>query len=761
MEVLRTRLCEWSPIGIEALALSPPEEGNLSETGVAPCRLAVGRSNGSIELWDTNTWHLRCSSPGRARRSIRSIVWVVEPSEDPKAPPKRRLISAGLHREITEWDVETMSPLESVASGGGAVWCLRVLGQRIFAACDDGSVRVFSLEGGPGSLVYQQRVNVSKTRLLSLATAGAAGNPKEQYFFAGGSDSRISKWSVQSSVCEGNMQVEQARKDVPTLVWSLASINDQTLASGDSLGLVQIWDTVACVMLHRFAQHQADVLALAASEDGLSLLSGGLDTKIACFSLQRGQQERWVFSDSQFCHTHDIKALAVQGHATGPENQRLFVSGGLAGALFAHVPWRGGKHARKSAEPGAGDGAQNPRPLQCSSFSPFFQTAAVAQASRLLLCQKETHFELWYLSEQKEAAELGDDVEEKQASLPESQLLLKVKLSSNGDNSTSAGSGDHLCSTAISADGALIAASDMTGTRLFRLTLGDLEVRRERGLPLDVQKIPARSLLFCGAGLLAVAPWNSRSLLLVDCNQFFVAARFDEEHNAPLSLLAAGGPGGEWLAAADLAGAVHIYSLDGLHHHVQVPIGAANGVPTALGFDGPGKILIVVTDKHAVLFYDVEAQTLVAGLPSPAIIPKKILSPQARVCGIAAPSKEPGKLLLWGHSFMVALTLTPGATATDGNGNESKEDGPCFWRPYGGYKHILALTALDEAKWGSPISSEQDRKSLAEQPRKKKRKSSSGAAVPGGAAMVLSFEVSPEAALKSLPTAFERKQYKK
>ena len=97
--------------------------------------------NGALELWDTETWHLRSSAPGNSRRRPRSIVWVVDapcmrwcqrvavsalvdlsyenmPEEE---APKLRLISAGLHSDVTEWDVETLEPIETCSPGALAV----------------------------------------------------------------------------------------------------------------------------------------------------------------------------------------------------------------------------------------------------------------------------------------------------------------------------------------------------------------------------------------------------------------------------------------------------------------------------------------------------------------------------------------------------------------------------------------------------------------------------------------------------------------
>ncbi|CAJ1343555.1 unnamed protein product [Effrenium voratum] len=378
MELVKTRLCEWTPSAIDALAFQPVKGSERSQ------RLAVGRASGALELWDTGTWHLLASSPGKARRSFRTILWL-----------EGRLISGGLHREITEWDPETLEPIESLASGGGAIWALCAAGSKtLCAACDDGTVRVVSLEGGVGSMMYARRINVASERILSLASEGS-------FVFAGGSDSRITKWSLETGVCEGGMKLERPPSG-QTLVWSLVSLQDSMLASGDSLGLVQIWDTVASVVLHRFVQHQGDVLALAASRT--ALLSGGIDAKVSFFARGAPGQERWVFRDAHICHKHDIRAIALEPQqAPAQAEAPNFVSGGVAGRLFVKQ----------------GQG----RPRECSAFSPLLQKAWVAQASRLVLCQEGPQLQLWFMKE-------TEKLEEDSIALPEAQLVMTLSLGS-------------------------------------------------------------------------------------------------------------------------------------------------------------------------------------------------------------------------------------------------------------------------------------------------------------------------------------------
>lgn len=730
MELLRTRLCEWKPLGIDALALAPP---NFPEP-----RLAVGRASGYVELWNTETWQLQITSPGRGTRSVRSLVWFDDSSSaegSDGSSPARRLLSAGLHGEITDWDLTSMKPFVSIGSGGGAVWQLCFDNHsRVLGACDDGSIRIFTLGGGSDNpIAYERRINVGKGRLLSIAAPRAkAADP---IVYAGGSDGRISKWSLTNFTCTGSMQVEKAKGVTDVLVWSLSCLADGLLASGDSLGLVLIWDPVTCVILHRFQQHQADVLALAASADGRTLLSGGIDAKISTFCQSGGGSERWVYFNSEMVHTHDIRAIACEGETEVGKRPKIFVAGGAAGKLVIHFP----KQPRTLGGSVIDDSVSS-RPLECSSFLPTCQTASISEASRLMLCQNLQHLELWYLERPKAAGQL-----------PEAQFLLRVFL---GDSSPKPGEekGEHIICSAISANGSHIVASSLEGTRLFKLSLGELELQKVKTLPAEISNVAARAVVFCGSanGLLAVASYSGSEILILDCAGLTIVARF-QEHESPVSLLAADGPG-EWLASADFAGKLHVFSLDGLQHQARLPIGTLHGFPTALGFDAPGRMLIVVLSKHAVLFFDLEAQALAAHLPAPAMIPKSSLAIHERVCGIIAPTRTPKKFLLWGHTFLLALSISASSRPGVGNGRRDerrKEDVASISWQKTPLEHILSLHALDEAKWG-PNQDEAD--GLEKGPDKKKRRSEAPV-------LALSLEVAAEAVEKALPARFERKKF--
>ena len=159
-----------------------------------------------------------------------------------------------------------------------------------------------------------------------------------------------------------------------------------------------------------------------------------------------------------------------------------------------------------------------------------------------------------------------------------------------------------------------------------------------------------------------------------------------EEHKAPVSLLTAGGSGGEWLASADLAGAVNIFSLDGFFHHASVPVG--RGAATALGFDSSGRYLVVATTAHVVTLFDIESQSLHADIP-PFDIPKRHLAVHARVCGIAAFPEAPEKLLLWGHNYLLAVNVK----AKKVTRSEAAAE-PYTWRLWAGIRHLVPTLLL-------------------------------------------------------------------
>lgn len=61
------------------------------------------------------------------------------------------------------------------------------------------------------------------------------------------------------------------------------------MVTGDSGGNVRFWDATHGTLITGFRQHHADVLAVAASQDGNTLLASGADPQVSIFKRVQGQ----------------------------------------------------------------------------------------------------------------------------------------------------------------------------------------------------------------------------------------------------------------------------------------------------------------------------------------------------------------------------------------------------------------------------------------------------------------------------------------
>ena len=65
-------------------------------------------------------------------------------------------------------------------------------------------------------------------------------------------------------------------------MWALLVLPDGSLVSGDSAGLVAVWDGGLGTQLSAFS-HDADILALAASPAGDAVFASGVDPRICLY----------------------------------------------------------------------------------------------------------------------------------------------------------------------------------------------------------------------------------------------------------------------------------------------------------------------------------------------------------------------------------------------------------------------------------------------------------------------------------------------
>ena len=115
MDIHRCRFVSYPPSTINVLAFSHSHIARSKKDNV-PLRLALGRANGDIEIWNplNGSWLQETILRGGQDRSVDGLVWTQDPDEEATdgrvIPGKLRLFSIGYTTTVTEWDLETAQP---------------------------------------------------------------------------------------------------------------------------------------------------------------------------------------------------------------------------------------------------------------------------------------------------------------------------------------------------------------------------------------------------------------------------------------------------------------------------------------------------------------------------------------------------------------------------------------------------------------------------------------------------------------------------
>ncbi|KAJ2768403.1 U3 small nucleolar RNA-associated protein [Coemansia nantahalensis] len=487
MQVHRCRFTDYVPQAINAIEYAPP-------TAAQPF-VAVGRANGDIEIWcvKKNLIYEK-TIPGMTNGSLETLAWAHQTELtkddlelfDSEAERERarkrlasrapRLFSAGLNAVIVEWDLARLTPRAAVDSYGGAVWCMATNHAQTTLAVgtEDGHIRLFDVTDD--KLVYQRCFDKIKSRILSVAWSC-----DDKTIVTGSADGCVHLWDAASGRMAARMTLPREGRDA-TLVWAVTALRDGTLVSGDSRGHVVFWDPVMHVVQQDFRALGADVLCLAADADGHAVFASGVDPKVTQFRLLVGgrpagaagepaaakvkgrggfRNKKWHLAGMRRYHTHDVRALAVSSHL----QRDLLITGGVDTQVTS---------CDARAFP-------NENPYRQPCFPPLNGVVSVAPEGRLLLQRQANVLKLWTLGKAEPVSRsLGEHVESGQGLqvYDRQKDLLQMELKTR----------TNLISSAISASGQLIAASDAEGPKLYSVVRsgdggGSVRVRRVRGFP--------------------------------------------------------------------------------------------------------------------------------------------------------------------------------------------------------------------------------------------------------------------------------------
>ncbi|KAL3474721.1 WD40-repeat-containing domain protein [Aspergillus californicus] len=352
MDIHRCRFVPYNPQAINALAFSHPPSLGLGGKGVPTLRLAVGRANGDIEIWNPmrGAWFQETVLRGGKDRSIEGLVWTLDPPETgpdgQQQAGRLRLFSIGYSTTVTEWDLEQGRPKRHSSGNYGEMWCLAAqprwqaatgkdnkplpaaegeyTGQHLAAGCADGSIVLLSTADDDLKFLKTLRPSTKRPRVLSVTFQN------RHTLVAGYADSSIRVFDIRSGQLKRTISLGKG----PTggskelLVWSVKCLPDGTIVSGDSAGEVRFWDAKNYSLIQRLQSHLADTLDIAVSADGETVLSGGADQRTVVYRKKSGEKgdksSRWAEVTHRRYHTHDVKTFAVYE----TKNLSIVVSGG-------------------------------------------------------------------------------------------------------------------------------------------------------------------------------------------------------------------------------------------------------------------------------------------------------------------------------------------------------------------------------------------------------------------------------------------------
>ena len=337
MDIHRCRFVPYPPAPINALAFSHPPSTDLSIKTPSTLRLAIGRANGDIEIWNPSkgVWYQEIILHGGKDRSIEGLVWTQDPGDTDKhgykIAGKLRLFSIGYSTAVTEWDLALGKPARSSAGNYGEIWCMAAQPraapankpvidgetaeaetQNIAVGCADGGIVLMST--ADDDLRFTKLVARSSkkgARVLSLTFQN------RHTIVTGHADSTIRIYDLRNGQQLRNMTLGPGPKGGPreTLVWSVRCLSDGSIISGDSTGTMCFWDGKTYALMQRIKAHDADILDIAVSADGQSAFSGGMDRRTILYRRsgggKAGEKLRWAKVAHSRLHEHDVKAMAT------------------------------------------------------------------------------------------------------------------------------------------------------------------------------------------------------------------------------------------------------------------------------------------------------------------------------------------------------------------------------------------------------------------------------------------------------------------
>lgn len=329
MDIHRCRFVPYPPSTINVLAFSHSHIPRAQKEYV-PLRLAIGRANGDIEIWNplNGSWFQETILRGGEDRSVDGLVWTQDPDEEDAEGKiiigKLRLFSIGYTTTVTEWDLERGQPLRESSGNHGEIWCLAAqphvsadmkkkagpdawTGQNLITGCTDGALVLYSTADDDLKLErVLVRPSAKKAKIISVTFQD------RNIAIAGCTDSTIRVFDTRNGNSLRSISLGAGPSGGPKeiIVWAVKCLPNGNIVSGDSTGELRIFDGKNYTLMQRVKSHKQDILSLATSADGQTIMSGGMDRRTVVYK-QQGAKPRWAEVTHKRFHSHDVKTMTT------------------------------------------------------------------------------------------------------------------------------------------------------------------------------------------------------------------------------------------------------------------------------------------------------------------------------------------------------------------------------------------------------------------------------------------------------------------
>ncbi|XP_055913784.1 U3 small nucleolar RNA-associated protein 4 homolog [Eupeodes corollae] len=535
-------------------------------------KLALSRNDGTIEIWDMQyaSFQEKTIASGEDS-SIEGMAWA-----------GNRFFTVGLTGHLVEWDLVALAKRQSQNATGNSIWCLdvNIEGTQVALGTEEGYINIFDISDD--QMAYSKLFDKQEGRIL-CCKFNAAGD----HLVTGGIDA-IRIWDVKSGHAIHKMSLTRPSSGKEVIVWSLQVLQDMTIISGDSRGIITVWDGKSAAYLEEHTVLKADVLAVAVNEEENKIICSGIDPIIRIYALTEIKREdvtlnKWVKYRQRSVHDHDVKALVCVGDK--------ILSGGMDGYLGVSSVTRSSAAIAK--------------------HGPFLQSPVVciAPSKRLLLMRYPNTVEIWKLGETTGKREINLDVSEEPG---EERKHLGLKTAPQKLLEMRSKHGHPITCSALSPDGNWLVYSTMTEIRMFSFAAGEDEnvsqVDRIKDLPQEFGA--CKNILFSH---------DSSTLFLSKINKsievFSILSNGDIDHSQTIDAskyikdtihLVDVSNCGNYFVTAGTCRTIAVWIKKGKHykHHLNLPRYTAATTAISIHQDSPR--LVAVFSDSKIFEYDLE-----------------------------------------------------------------------------------------------------------------------------------------------------------